>query len=207
MPEMGTGKVVTVLVMTTTQRDALEAVEGMVIFNSTTDQLEEYDGTQWQAVGQVAVDTHAADADAHHALNKGARVYNSADQNVNNVTTTTLGFNSQRWDTDGIHDAATNNSRLTCKTAGKYIIAATVAFNYNATGDRRLVLLLNGTTVIARTQVVTASGYGAALVAVTIYDLDVDDYIEVQVHQNSGTTLKVAASNNFTPEFMMMRIA
>lgn len=65
MPEMGISKVVTVLVMTTTQRDALAAVEGMIIFNSTTDQLEEYDGSTWQAVGQVIMDTHEADLDAH----------------------------------------------------------------------------------------------------------------------------------------------
>jgi hypothetical protein len=79
MPEMGSGKVVNVLVMTTTQRDALEAVEGMVIFNSTTDQLEEYDGTQWQAVGQVAIDAHAADPDAHHSeeIPCGRAQYNS----------------------------------------------------------------------------------------------------------------------------------
>uniref|UniRef100_A0A6M3M283 Putative structural protein n=1 Tax=viral metagenome TaxID=1070528 RepID=A0A6M3M283_9ZZZZ len=66
MPEMGFQKVVRVRVMTTTLRDALEAVEGMVIFNSTTDQLEEYDGTTWQAVGQVILTTHEAVVDAHH---------------------------------------------------------------------------------------------------------------------------------------------
>lgn len=36
--------------MTTTQRDALTAVDGMIIFNSTTAQFEGYDST-WQALG------------------------------------------------------------------------------------------------------------------------------------------------------------
>lgn len=61
----GTGSYILSPVLTTTQRDALSAVEGMIIFNSTTDQLEEYDGSTWQAVGQVILDTHTADLDAH----------------------------------------------------------------------------------------------------------------------------------------------
>lgn len=52
-------------VLSTTQRDLLIAVEGMLIFNSTTDQLEEYDGGTWEAVGQVILTTHTADLDAH----------------------------------------------------------------------------------------------------------------------------------------------
>lgn len=61
----GTGSYILAPVLTTTQRDALTAAEGMVIFNSTTDQLEEYDGATWQAIGQVILDTHIADLDAH----------------------------------------------------------------------------------------------------------------------------------------------
>lgn len=82
MPEMGAEKVARIRVMSTTERDALEAVEGMVIFNSTTDQLEEYDGSVWQAVGQVIMDTHAADYGLHRQL-----VVKSANQIVNNSNT------------------------------------------------------------------------------------------------------------------------
>lgn len=35
--------------MTTTQRNALTATAGMVIFNTTTNKLECYDGSAWQA--------------------------------------------------------------------------------------------------------------------------------------------------------------
>lgn len=61
----GAGRYIKAPVLTTTQRDALTAKEGMVIFNSTTDQLEEYDGATWQAVGQVILDTHTATLNAH----------------------------------------------------------------------------------------------------------------------------------------------
>lgn len=39
--------------LTTTQRDALTAEEGMEIYNLTTDRLEFYDGTQWRAGGST----------------------------------------------------------------------------------------------------------------------------------------------------------
>jgi hypothetical protein len=35
--------------MTTTQRDAITAVAGLLIFNTTTTKMECYDGTTWQA--------------------------------------------------------------------------------------------------------------------------------------------------------------
>lgn len=34
--------------MTTTQRDAITAVAGLAIFNTTTSKLEVYDGAAWQ---------------------------------------------------------------------------------------------------------------------------------------------------------------
>ena len=40
----------TLPVLTTTQRDALTAVEGMIIFNTTTNKLNFYTGAAWEAV-------------------------------------------------------------------------------------------------------------------------------------------------------------
>ncbi len=37
-------------VVTTTERDALTAATGMIVFNSTTGELNMYDGTAWRAV-------------------------------------------------------------------------------------------------------------------------------------------------------------
>ena len=56
----------------------------------------------------------------------GARAHHSSNQSITNNTFTVLSLNSERWDTDSIHDNSTNNSRLTCNTAGKYIITAGV---------------------------------------------------------------------------------
>jgi len=78
----GAGRYVKCPVLTTTQRDALTGVEGMIIFNSTTDQLEEYDGATWEAVGQVILDTHAALFGLHNRV-----VRKTADQTVNDSET------------------------------------------------------------------------------------------------------------------------
>ena len=61
----GAGRYIKAPVLTTTQRDALTGVKGMLIFNSTTGQAEDYDGSNWVASGQVIMDTHIADLDAH----------------------------------------------------------------------------------------------------------------------------------------------
>jgi len=49
--EIGSDKAIRFAVMSTTTRDSLTAVEGMTIFNTTTNLLEFYDGAAWQSGG------------------------------------------------------------------------------------------------------------------------------------------------------------
>ncbi|MGE5592880.1 MAG: hypothetical protein ACM3X3_04240 [Betaproteobacteria bacterium] len=135
-----------------------------------------------------------------------ARVCHNAAQSIANVTNTVLAFNSERFDTDGIHDTAINNSRLTCKTAGKYYIAGNVRFASNSTGFRELNIILNGSTIIARVALPAASASPTVLQIATVYDLAVGNYVELIVYQNSGGALNVEYASAFSPEFMMVRI-
>ena len=139
----------------------------------------------------------------------GARVYHSAAQLIANVTFTALAFNAERFDTDAVHDVATNNTRLTCKTAGKYLIGANVAFA-PATGGalREAYLRLNGGNAIAydRRPPQGAAGGGVFLNPHAVWDLAVNDYVEVFVYQDSGGALNVEAAGFYTPEFWMHRI-
>jgi len=136
-----------------------------------------------------------------------ARVYHSADQSVLHGICATLSFNSERFDTDNIHDTVTNNSRLTCKTAGKYLISVSISFTANTTGDRYLRIWLNGNVVIAAIAHRTLSElYNADMSIATIYELSVGDYVEVQVEQRSGTTLAVVVVPQYSPEFMIARV-
>lgn len=77
MPEIGAGQFDIVIItdgaghylqlpsLTTVQRDALTAVNGMHIYNSTTSQIEVYDNGAWRAQGQIAVNAHTAILNAH----------------------------------------------------------------------------------------------------------------------------------------------
>ena len=74
-------------------------------------------------------------------LNSCARVYRNSAQSINDSTLTALAFNNEQYDTDGLHDNATNNSRLTCVLAGKYAISAGVEFDGVTPGSNALVLI------------------------------------------------------------------
>ncbi len=139
---------------------------------------------------------------------QGASVYHNANQSTNNVTTTTLAMNSERWDTDNCHDNTTNNSRLTCKTAGKYLIVGGIRWAANATGYRVSIIKLNGITEIGenRFMAVTTGGSCTSCRTAAIRDLAINDYVELIAFQNSGGALNCEYDPQNSCEFAMMRI-
>ena len=134
----------------------------------------------------------------------GARVYNNAAISIPN-TGADLTFNSERYDTDNIHDISTNPSRLTCKTAGKYLIIGNIEWAPNNNGVRDARIVLNGTTIIGIVRVAAAGGSYFQVVS-TIYDLSVNDYVVLHAYQDGAGALNVNSSGNFSPEFMMQKI-
>jgi hypothetical protein len=136
-----------------------------------------------------------------------ARVYHNANQSTTSGTPLLLALNSERFDTDTIHDTVTNNSRLTCKTAGVYAIKGTVRFASNSTGARTLAIKLNGTTYLAYTQTnaVSSGSLATILNIATTYAMAVNDYVELEATQSSGGALNVESIANYSPEFMMTR--
>jgi len=158
-------------------------------------------------VDGVDVSAHAAAEpfDAH-LNNPACRVYHNANQSIANGVSTILAFNSERFDTDAIHNTVSNNSRLTCKTAGLYVISVTLLFATNAVGIRGVHFKLNGTTLICVQGGDAQSVYETNLTATTIYQLATNDYVEIQVYQNSGGALNLEYYANTSPEFMMARV-
>lgn len=133
-----------------------------------------------------------------------ARVYNNANIAIANTTLVTLTFNSERWDNGGIHGAAT--SKLIAPVSGLYAISANVAFAFNNTGQRIIVMQLNGSTAIAEIVQQAPSANPHFISLTTQYQLSINDYVEVQVYQTSGTSLNIEVYNNCSPEFMMAKI-
>ena len=148
----------------------------------------------------------ATDVPAWVSPDKSARVYHSVAQTTSNATRLALAFDSERFDTDSIHDTSTNNSRLTCQTAGVYVITGTISYAANATGIRNIEIRLNGSTFIALSHIDAVSSGNMNMTTATIYQLAVDDYVELTVRQTSGGALDVEAAGNRSAEFSMAKI-
>lgn len=133
----------------------------------------------------------------------GAGVFHSASQTLTNGVALFPAFNSERFDTDNCHDNVTNNSRLTCRTAGIYVIVGNVQISANATGSRDLSIRLNGTNFIAGVRFAAAATGATQAQIQAIYQLAVNDYIELGVTQTSGVSLSLETVASYTPEFRM----
>jgi hypothetical protein len=136
----------------------------------------------------------------------GARVYNSADISVANAQWTSLTFNSENFDTDGIHSTTTNTGRLTCVTSGTYLIFGSVRWADKGTGRRIMQILHGGTDTIARVEYAIVSSSTVMTIS-TVYNLSAGQYVELSVYQSSGGDLNAMSYGDWSPEFGMVRIA
>lgn len=131
------------------------------------------------------------------------RVYHNASQNLLTGTDTAVTFNSERWDTDTMHDPAVNPTRITFKTAGLYVVQAGIRIQFNATGYRQLYFRLNGpTNFVGAYELHDAevnSSQPDIFTMSTIWKFAVNDYIELMALQNSGATLTIDSATG-SPE-------
>jgi len=138
------------------------------------------------------------------------RVYNSANISIADVTETALTFDSERYDTDGIHSVVSNTGRLTCATAGVYHIFVNFQFA-NGGSFQYVKFRLNGATVIAAARQApdasaTVNNIAKAMQLHTQYKLAATDYVEVLVYHNSGAARNIDALGNWSPEFGMIKV-
>lgn len=176
--------------MTTAQRNALTAVNGMIIYNSDNNRLEAYENGAWIS--------YLLDRDIR------CRVYHNANQLCNNGVATVLAMNSERFDPGGMHNPAVNNSRITFANAGTYNVGGCVRFD-SMTGICQLQILLNGATLIAAQKLYILAS--PPIIAVhTAYEFAATDFVELRVIQSSGGAINCQAAANYSPEFWAFRI-
>ena len=135
------------------------------------------------------------------------RVYHSIIQSILDNTATALAFDSTVFDTDGMHDTITNNSRITIQSPGYYLIGANIVFAVSSVGFRDLRIRLNGSINIANTKVVPPSTAATQMNINTLFKLNQGDYLEVQVQQNSGAALDMLRIASTSPEFWAHRLS
>jgi hypothetical protein len=139
------------------------------------------------------------------AYTSGARVYNNADIALVADTPKILTFNTERYDTEGIHSTTSNTSRLTCITPGVYDIKGNAQFQMVNSNYIYLHILLNNTTIIASKQVPHENVAALDIEVSTTYDLVAGDYVELVAYAYTHS-LNIIYKAVYSPAFMMQRI-
>jgi len=144
--------------------------------------------------------------------NSGTAAYNGVITNINNfrvppmcrvyrATTLTpytagsaITWDAESFDTDGMHDAVTNTSRITANTAGVYSFTGSV--RVDTTGSftsRNIFAKVNGTTFVWQALGPAAGTNDSSPVAFS-YLLAVNDYVELFVANGGTGTFAIADS-------------
>jgi hypothetical protein len=120
----------------------------------------------------------------------GTSVSNTVSQSISNATETIVTFDTEQWDTDGIHSTATNTGRFTVPTGkgGKWRLSGSL--NGDTSGTVwSLNIYINGTVFIAGFPQfsMTANGSGTAMFIMSFeLNLSAADYVELKALQSSG---------------------
>ncbi|MBA7587005.1 hypothetical protein ES708_29015 [subsurface metagenome] len=136
-------------------------------------------------------------------------VHRSADKAIADATTVLIDFDVEDWDTDGCHDNVTNNDRLTCKTAGKYLLTANIQFAANSTGTRGLYFYKytdSEVWIASFTTPTPAAPIPARCILLRLIDLAVDDYVFMKVYQDSGGSLNLTRNADYSVYFSMVKM-
>jgi len=115
-------------------------------------------------------------------------VTGSAVQSIPNNAYTTLNWNTNQIDNQGLHSTSANTDKIYVKEAGTYRVSAQLYFASNATGVRSARIDKNGSALDRTTVSVPVN---SASVASTMHSSVLNaavpgDYFSVEVYQNSG---------------------
>jgi hypothetical protein len=158
---------------------------------------------QTDAVGSAEIAAAAVGAAEVGTLPK-AKAYHAIASAIPTGTQQPLVFNQERFDTDTIHDTSTNTGRLTCKTAGLYLVTASIEWANGGGNTRSVGIRKNGTTtIVLDVRGPTPGIFGTEQTITTLAQLAVNDYLEVVVFHDAAGNLNVNYSDPTSPEFGM----
>lgn len=137
------------------------------------------------------------------------RVYHNTTQSINDNSETALVFNSERYDTDGMHSTSVNTGRITINTAGLYLVTFTGRFSAADTDYLSTYIRIqadadsNQIIAWASEGTMTDNNSGPGFSVATVYKFAAGEYIEVKAFQNntSGNANNIIASSQESPEF------
>lgn len=123
----------------------------------------------------------------------------SAQAIASSTTYVSLTLDSEYVDSDGGHSTVTNTSRYVCQVAGWYWVQGTASLP-NGTANRSIQIAINGSNAPGTTLIAAASsGNSWAGIAGGLVQMNVNDFLEVQLWQNSGGSLNTNVTNGLQP--------
>ena len=140
----------------------------------------------------------------------GCQCWRSTAQSIPNNTVTAVSLDQEDFDNDGMHNPASNPTRITCVTPGRYQVSGAVPYDVGTTGNREARIMKNGvgSSINGGRYLIAAPG-GAALLAV-VPTLEVallaGDFLELIAFQTNGTALNTTAINGVFPIIRVRRV-
>lgn len=129
----------------------------------------------------------------------GCRVTNSTDLTLSDNTDTRVLWNTETYDTSGIHEGVTNPGRMTIPSGkdGYWFITVSASFQLNASGLRALWLYKNGSRVQPGGYSIQSGAAQTVTCTFTeILSLVATDYLEIFAYQNRGGTLDLRLNSD-----------
>jgi hypothetical protein len=129
--------------------------------------------------------------------------------NLSAGTLTLIGWDAEVFDTDGFHDNATNNSRMTIPSgkAGYYQVSSSIRFDGNSGSTQNRVLNIEKNNAILtgfyQTRTASVTSATTTINASVIVYLNVADYIHIKAQQFGSTAIDLIADGcNFSISYL-----
>lgn len=173
--------------------------EGWYADVADEDKLYRYDGTAWAEYA-------AGGGGGGSSTFEGAQVYRDS----NFAFTSAAGgdlidFNQEDFDTNTIHDNATNNSRLTAQVGGYYRVYFQGRINQDAGGGWSEIMFRKNNIVFSVGMRVNTNAADEYQYHEAVIELNATDYVEARIRTTSGSgTLEYFSS--YPPRFGMYKI-
>lgn len=129
--------------------------------------------------------------------------------NIPNNAWTDIPLDVEDFDSDGMHDNVTNNTRFTCVVAGKYQFSGGVGIATSAAGRRGAGLGLNGTDIAGSADLSGQAGAGSIIYVPTrtiVVPMVAGDFVTLRGYQDSGGVLATSNAGNAQSHLTAVRL-
>lgn len=158
--------------------------EGMTIYETDTDKVLVYSGSAWVEFGLLNFPR--------------VRVNRNTTQSLTTGTAAAISFNTEQHDLGSGMWVVGSPTRLTVPSGqgGMYMVGAAAEFAANATGNRQIQTMINGSEHYRITIPSVGSGLATRVVTAGMVSLAAADFVEFNCFQDSGGNLNLTNGGN-----------